>query len=69
MRLSNGVLEGVDMVAPASDKGVTTDAEIPHLNQEYCQQLEEHLHKEDHKKKKKQGQSNQCRTPRVKLRE
>ena len=43
MRLGSGVLEGVDTVAPASDEGVPTDAEVPHLNQEYCQQLEEHL--------------------------
>ena len=48
MRLASGVLEGVDTVAPASDKGVPTDAEVPHLIQEYCQQLEEHLRQEDH---------------------
>ena len=29
------------------------DAEVPHLNQEYCQQLEEHLPQEDHKKENK----------------
>ena len=53
MRLASGVLEGVDTVAPASDEGVPTDAEVPHLNQEYCQQLEEHLRQEDHKKENK----------------
>ena len=52
MRLARGVLEGVNTVAPASDKGVPTDTEVPHLNQEYCQQLEEHLRQEDHRKKK-----------------
>ena len=31
MRLASGVLEGVDTVAPASDEGVATDAEVPHL--------------------------------------
>ena len=39
MRLARGALEGVDTVAPASDKGVPTDVEVPHLNKEYCQQL------------------------------
>ena len=53
MRLASGVLEGVDAVAPASNKVVPPDAEVPHLNQEYCQQLEEHLRQEDHKKEKK----------------
>ena len=50
MRLTSIVFEGVNTVAPVSDKGVPTDAEVPHLNQEYCQQLEEHLRQEDHKK-------------------
>ena len=36
MRLAHGVLEGVDTVAPVSEEGVPTDAEVPHLNQEYC---------------------------------
>ena len=40
MRLARGVLEGVDTVAPASDKGVPTDAKMSR-----CQ--------EDHKKDKK----------------
>ena len=53
MRLARGVLEGVDMVATASDEGVPTDAEVPHLSQEYCQQLEKHLCQEDHKKENK----------------
>ena len=53
MRLASGVLEGVDTVSPASDEGVHTDAKVPHLNQEYCQQLEEHLGPEEHKKEKK----------------
>ena len=53
MRLANGVLEGVDTVASASDKGVPTDAEVSLMNQEYCQQREEHLCQEDHKKEKK----------------
>ena len=53
MRLARGVLEGVDTVAPASDEGVPTDAEVPHLIQEYCQQLEKYLCQEDHKTEKK----------------
>ena len=53
MRLASGVLEGVDTVAPASNKVVPTDAEDPHMNQEYCQQLEEHLCQEDHRKEEK----------------
>ena len=53
MRLASEILEGVDTVAPASNKGVPTDAELPHLNQEYCQQLEERLRQEDHTKEKK----------------
>ena len=43
MRLGRGVLEGVDTVAPASNEGVPTDVEVPHLNQEYRQQLEKHF--------------------------
>ena len=53
MRLASGVLEGVDTVAPASSKVVPTDGEVLHLNQDYCQQLEEHLRQEDHRQKKK----------------
>ena len=53
MRLARGVLEGVETVVPASDLGVPTDAEVPHLNQEYCQLLEKHLCQTDHKKENK----------------
>ena len=49
MRLDCGVLEGVDMVAPASNEGVPTDAEVPHLNQGFCQELEKHFCQEDYK--------------------
>ena len=53
MRLASGVLKGVDTVAPANNKGVPS--EVPHLDLEYCQQLEEHLCQEDHRKKKNRG--------------
>ena len=53
MRLARRVLEWVDTVAPASDKGVPTDEEVPNLNQEYCKQLNKYLCQEDYKKEKK----------------
>ena len=53
MRLASGVLKDVVTAAIASNEGVPTDAKVPHLNQEYCQQLEEHVRQEDHKKEKK----------------
>ena len=55
MGLTREVLKAVDMVDPASGEGVPTDAEVSHLNQEYCQQFEEHLRQKDHRKEKKLG--------------
>ena len=53
MRLASGFLKGVASIAPASNEGVPIDTEVPHLNQEYFQPLEEHLRQEDLKKEKK----------------